>query len=85
VELTLAGEAGGVREAWKALDGVRAVSGEDGAMVLLVQDGTTVLPRLFETAARAGVRIQSVNVQEPNLEAVFMQLTGRALRDAGTP
>jgi ABC-2 type transport system ATP-binding protein len=85
VEMAISGDAARAREAWKALDGVRAVSGEDGAVVLLVQDGNTTLPRLFETAARAGVRIQSVNVQEPNLEAVFMQLTGRALRDAGTP
>jgi ABC-2 type transport system ATP-binding protein len=83
VEMAIAGEAGRVREAWKAVEGVHAVSGEDGKLVLLVQDGATVLPRLFETAARAGVRVQSVDVREPNLEAVFMQLTGRALRDAG--
>jgi ABC-2 type transport system ATP-binding protein len=101
VEMTVAGEVQRVREAWKSVDGVHAVSGEgaavagpgggavaragDGKLVLLVQDGNTVLPRLFESAARAGVRIQSVEVREPNLEAVFMQLTGRALRDAGTP
>ncbi len=83
VEMTIGGEAERVREAWKAVDGVRAVSGADGTLVLLAQDATTVLPRLFESAARAGVRIQSVDVREPNLEAVFMQLTGRALRDAG--
>jgi hypothetical protein len=27
------------------------------------------------------VRITSIEVQEPNLEAVFLHLTGRALRD----
>ncbi len=83
VELTLSAESAVVPETWKAVEGVRAASGTDGRLVLLVQDGTTVLPRLFESAARAGVRIQSVEVREPNLEAVFMQLTGRALRDAG--
>ena len=44
-------------------------------------DGNTVLPRLFESAARDGVRITSVQVKEPNLETVFLQLTGRELRD----
>ena len=82
VELTINAESAAVQEAWKAVEGVRAVSGTDGRLVLLVQDGNTVLPRLFESATRAGVRIQSVDVREPNLEAVFMQLTGRALRDA---
>ena len=41
----------------------------------------TFLPRLFETATQADVRITSVEIQEPNLEAVFLHLTGRALRD----
>jgi ABC-2 type transport system ATP-binding protein len=40
-----------------------------------------VLPRLFESATRLGVRVTSVEIQEPNLEAVFLHLTGRALRD----
>jgi ABC-2 type transport system ATP-binding protein len=28
-----------------------------------------------------GYRIRSVDIEEPNLEAVFLHLTGRALRD----
>jgi ABC-2 type transport system ATP-binding protein len=40
-----------------------------------------ILPHLFESATRAGVRVTSVDIQEPNLEAVFLHLTGKALRD----
>jgi ABC-2 type transport system ATP-binding protein len=40
-----------------------------------------VLPRLFDAASKHGVRITSVDIQEPNLETVFLHLTGRALRD----
>jgi ABC-2 type transport system ATP-binding protein len=40
-----------------------------------------VLPRLFEAATRHSARITSVDIREPNLEAVFLHLTGRALRD----
>jgi len=32
-------------------------------------------------AARQGTRITSVEIHQPNLEAVFLHLTGRALRD----
>jgi ABC-2 type transport system ATP-binding protein len=33
------------------------------------------------TASSAGVTVHSVEMEEPNLEAVFLHLTGRALRD----
>jgi hypothetical protein len=37
--------------------------------------------RLLVTAAGAGVTVTAVEVVEPNLEAVFLHLTGKALRD----
>jgi len=46
-----------------------------------VDDSNRVLPRLFEAATQQGARITSVDIREPNLEAVFLHLTGRALRD----
>jgi ABC-2 type transport system ATP-binding protein len=72
-----------VLEAWRQVDGVHHAdaSRTDGTVALLADDGNLVLPHLFEEAARAGVRITSVDIQEPNLEAVFLHLTGRALRD----
>jgi len=63
------------------VDGVAKVSLEDGKISFLVQDSNLVLPRLFETASRNSFRITSVEIKEPNLEAVFLHLTGRALRD----
>jgi ABC-2 type transport system ATP-binding protein len=53
----------------------------DGAVTLLVDDSNIVLPRILEEATNAGVRVTSIDIQEPNLEAVFLHLTGRALRD----
>ena len=49
--------------------------------MLLVHDANEVLPRLFEAAAAAGSRITEISVTEPNLEMVFLHLTGRALRE----
>ena len=33
------------------------------------------------TANERGIKIHSIDIREPNLEAVFLHLTGRALRD----
>lgn len=81
VNLTLNAESVQVLEAWKATPGVQKVSSEDGRISLLVDDSNVILPRLFEAANSAAVRITSVDILEPNLEAVFLHLTGRALRD----
>ncbi len=77
----LTGESAQVLERWQAIEGVRRVSTENGKCTLLVEDSNLALPRLFESAAQAKTRITSVEIREPNLEAVFLHLTGRALRD----
>jgi ABC-2 type transport system ATP-binding protein len=71
--------AGGAVQETAAGDGRPAYAA--GQLSLLVEDSDQVLPRLFESAAGLGARITSVSIQEPNLEAVFLHLTGRALRD----
>jgi ABC-2 type transport system ATP-binding protein len=81
IDLSLNVEGGQVAENWKRVEGVSHANSEDGKVTVLVEDSNRVLPRLFEAANVAGVRITGVNIQEPNLEAVFMHLTGRALRD----
>jgi len=81
ITVTINSESARVIEAWKAAKGVQQVTAEDGTLTILADDSNKVLPRLFEAAAANGVRITSVAIQEPNLEAVFLHLTGRALRD----
>ena len=81
ITVTINAESARVMEAWKAVQGVKRVSAEDGTLLILADDSNRVLPRLFESAAANAVRITSVAIQEPNLEAVFLHLTGKALRD----
>ena len=66
---------------WEAIPGVSQVFSEDGVLTVLAEDSNLALPRLFDAAAAQDVRITSVDIQEPNLETVFLHLTGRALRD----
>lgn len=81
IQLRLNAAAESMLENWKTLEDIRDVTSEDSVVTVFATDSNRVLPRLFESAAGAGVRIVSVDVQEPNLEAVFLHLTGRALRD----
>jgi ABC-2 type transport system ATP-binding protein len=57
------------------------VSAADDMVVLIVPEADDALPPVFRKADQLGYKIRSVDIQEPNLEAVFLKLTGRALRD----
>jgi ABC-2 type transport system ATP-binding protein len=81
IDLKIDSDSEKVLKPWQATQGVHRVSAEDGTLSLLVEDSNRVLPGLFESATQAGVRITSLDIQEPNLEAVFLHLTGKALRD----
>lgn len=81
IDLAVNGSVEAVVDCWRKIDGVGSITQEEDKVIALVSDSNTLLPLLFEAAASAGARITSVNIQEPNLEAVFIHLTGRALRN----
>jgi ABC-2 type transport system ATP-binding protein len=81
IDVTLNTEGEKVLTAWRATEGVSKIDALDGKVTALVDDSNRVLPRLFDAASKVNVRITSVDIQEPNLETVFLHLTGRALRD----
>jgi ABC-2 type transport system ATP-binding protein len=63
------------------LEGVMDVAVGDGSLELIVVEARGLLPRLLADVADAGAVVNSVDVVEPDLEAVFLHLTGKALRD----
>jgi ABC-2 type transport system ATP-binding protein len=81
IDLTLNVPAEIILSTWQAVEGVTRVTAENGLVSVLLKDSNEVLPRLFESATSQNARITSVDIREPNLEAVFLHLTGRALRD----
>ena len=61
-------------------------AGEDkantsGLLIISALRGRKALPFVFHVAEEAGIEIESVEIREPDLEAVFLHLTGRELRD----
>jgi ABC-2 type transport system ATP-binding protein len=66
-----------------AIPGVQAVTrdAESGGFEVLAMDAGAVLAPIVEALAAGGGHITSVEVKEPNLESVFLHLTGKSLRD----
>ncbi len=53
----------------------------NGIVTVFAKRGRKALPDLIQLANEANLDVLSVEVREPDLEAVFLHLTGRALRD----
>jgi len=53
----------------------------NGAAYLTVADAPRSLLDTVRAAAQLGLEPTGINTHEPNLETVFLELTGRALRD----
>ncbi len=82
VRLTVTGDVRAAERAVRALDNVAGVGGRDGELEILVPDARSMLTRILVAVEKAGGDVRRVDVVEPDLEAVFLHLTGRALRDA---
>ncbi len=71
----------------RGIDGVTAVTvnatdgSGDGGVLIAASDGEAVLPAAVMALSRAGAHVRRLELQEPNLEAVFLHLTGRGLRE----
>jgi ABC-2 type transport system ATP-binding protein len=81
VRLDASGRLEDLAAAARALPTVEQAEVAAGGIDLVVDDARRMLPRLLELADGADVEVQSVEVVEPDLEAVFLHLTGKALRD----
>ena len=81
VELVASGPLEALAEACRALPSTEEATVADGRVEVVGGDPRSLLPRLLEAASGVGVSVKSVEVVEPDLEAVFLHLTGKALRD----
>jgi ABC-2 type transport system ATP-binding protein len=81
IELAATGDLAALATVAARLEGVDEASVVAGGVHLVARDGRRLLPRLLEAAEHAGAEVTSVELAEPDLEAVFLHLTGKALRD----
>jgi ABC-2 type transport system ATP-binding protein len=81
VRLAIAGDAAAAAAACARLDAVSSADLDDGAVVCLLDGAAAALPALLGAVGETGASVTGIEVREPDLEDVFLQLTGRALRD----
>jgi ABC-2 type transport system ATP-binding protein len=62
-------------------EGVVQAAEAHGVITAVVDRAASRLPSILATCGEAGMSVTAVDVTEPNLEAVFLHLTGKALRD----
>jgi ABC-2 type transport system ATP-binding protein len=65
----------------RTLKMVRKADVTDHTVTVIVPEAEEALAPAVTKANELGIKIHSVDIREPNLEAVFLHLTGRALRD----
>jgi ABC-2 type transport system ATP-binding protein len=63
------------------VDGVTNSRAIEGGVELHVQAGERLVPRIVTAAEGAGFPVVDLSVAEPSLETVFINLTGKELRD----
>jgi ABC-2 type transport system ATP-binding protein len=81
IELIASGSLKSFAAEAEKLEDVEEASVTDQGVGLLCNEGRRLLPRLLDLAEQSKVEVSSVEVFEPDLEAVFLHLTGKALRD----
>jgi len=74
-------DANALSKALSGLEGVVRADVVDHCIEIITPEAELVLAPAVSKANQLNIKIHSVTIQEPNLEAVFLHLTGRALRD----
>jgi ABC-2 type transport system ATP-binding protein len=81
VHISGTGDLRSATEALRTTDGVVQAAEAHGVITLMVDRAASRLPSILAAVGASGVSVTAVDVTEPNLEAVFLHLTGKALRD----
>jgi ABC-2 type transport system ATP-binding protein len=81
IDVTAQGDLDALAAACRALDGALGAERRDGGVTVRVRDAPAALAGVVLAAEGAGVAIAGIDVVEPDLEDVFLHLTGKALRD----
>ena len=68
-------------ETARGIPGIEQLDRTDDELQALTRSSGSILGALVSTLESAGAHVTSVSVREPDLESVFLHLTGKSLRD----
>ncbi|HLE46804.1 MAG TPA: ATP-binding cassette domain-containing protein, partial [Candidatus Thermoplasmatota archaeon] len=81
VHLKVQAADGAVARALQALPFVRSVTAMNAGVQLEVQHGESAIPRVMDAVRGAGGAVDSISLQKPTLNDVFVKHTGREIRE----
>lgn len=81
IGLTLESSLNDVRNVIGNIAGVDSMEQREEQIVIRCENSDMLLADMIERLTASGNHLRSVNVKKPNLETVFLHLTGKALRD----
>ncbi|MFH2107298.1 MAG: ATP-binding cassette domain-containing protein [Chrysiogenia bacterium] len=65
----------------KKTDWIKAIKQHNGQLSLTMEQGDKRIPELMNLALQTGTNVHSVNLRKPSLEDVFLNFTGRIIRE----
>lgn len=74
-------DANAVHHAFADIDNVEVLQADEETVQLSAETATRRLPELLGALAKSGADIQETTLARPNLESLFLLLTGKALRE----
>ena len=83
VEFEASGDSsnGAVLDAWRVLPGVESVRHDNGLVSLTVREPHLTIPALLDAVEKHGSQLLHLTTRQASLEDVFVNLTGRHLRE----
>ncbi|GGD22458.1 ABC transporter ATP-binding protein [Nocardioides daphniae] len=81
IRLRGSGDLQGAATQMRGLTGVDRVDADRSSLTLAVHEAPARVADVVATATAAGVRLADVEIARPDLESVFLHVTGKALRD----
>jgi len=81
VEFSLSGNLDGDNAVWQSLPGVESVRNDDGMLSLSVREPYRTIPALLEKVEQRSAELAHLTTRQASLEDVFVNLTGRHLRE----
>ncbi len=70
-----------VSELIRGVEHVKEVKNENGAYRIKVESGEITAPLIIETLRKKGYTVTKLSLTEPTLNEVYLEYTGRAIRD----
>lgn len=81
IQLELSSVMPALPENIKKIEKVKNVSVKENTVNIYSTESQAIITPVLSEIAKAGIKVLSMKIQEPNLESVFLNLTGRELRD----